>query len=34
MSNDQKPPVQLEPNELADRLHKLRIQFGELRGRL
>ena len=32
--SEQKGPLELDPNELADRLRKLRTQFGELRGRL
>jgi hypothetical protein len=27
-------PVELDPTELQDRLHKLNTQFDELRGRL
>lgn len=34
MTNEHTAPVQLDPNELADRLQKLRAQFLELRGRL
>jgi hypothetical protein len=33
MSNET-ASVELDPNELRDRLHKLRTQFAELRGRL
>jgi hypothetical protein len=33
MSNE-KTSVEVDPNELHDRLQKLRTQFGELRGRL
>jgi hypothetical protein len=33
MSNE-KGSVELDPNELQDRLRKLRTEFGEFRGRL
>ena len=32
--SDEKAPLELDSNELMDRLHQLRIQFDELRRRL